>query len=68
MTGDRPGFRSFASTPLAIALWVATVGATALFLALGWNLLQMAILIVPLAAVSVAVTVSALKKTRGGTG
>ncbi|PPF34338.1 hypothetical protein [Pseudoclavibacter sp. AY1H1] len=68
MTDDRPGFRSFASAPLAIALWVVTVGATALFLALGWNLLQMAILIVPLAAVSVAVTVSALKKTRRGTG
>lgn len=68
MTGDRPGFRSLASTPLAIALWLFTVGATALFLALGWNLLQMGILIVPLAAVSTAVTVSALKKARGGTG
>ncbi|WP_424466731.1 hypothetical protein [Pseudoclavibacter helvolus] len=65
MTTERPGFRSFASTPLAIALWVVTVGATALFLALGWNALQLGILIVPLAAVSIAVTVAALKKARG---
>lgn len=65
MTTERPGFRSFASTPLAITLWVVTVAATALFLALGWNLLQMGILIVPLAVVSIAVTAAALKKTRG---
>lgn len=68
MTTERPVFRSFASTPLAVALWLATVGATALFLALGWNSLQLAMLIVPLATVSIAVTVAALKKSRGGPG
>ncbi|WP_271985699.1 hypothetical protein [Pseudoclavibacter terrae] len=47
LTTDRPGFRSFASTPLAITLWLVTVAAAALFLALGWNLLQSGILIVP---------------------
>ncbi|PPG33446.1 hypothetical protein [Pseudoclavibacter sp. RFBB5] len=65
MTTERPGFRSFASTPLAITLWVATALLTAMFLAFGWNLLQMGILIVPLAVVSIAVTAAALKKTRG---
>ncbi|NYF12657.1 hypothetical protein HDC34_000951 [Pseudoclavibacter sp. JAI123] len=65
MTTERPGFRSFASAPRAIVLWVATALLTALFLALGWNLLQIGILIVPLAAVSIAVTVAALRKTRG---
>ncbi|WP_146077989.1 hypothetical protein [Pseudoclavibacter sp. AY1F1] len=64
MTSERPGFRSFASTPLAVALWVVTVGATALFLALGWNSLQLGMLVVPLAAVSIAVTVAAIKKAR----
>lgn len=62
MTSDQPGFLSFASVPRAIILWVVTVGATVLFLLLGWNLLQIGMLVLPLAAVSIALTAAALRK------
>lgn len=61
---ERPGFRSFASVPLAGCTWAVLVLATALFISLGWTLLQMGIIVVPLLAMTIAVTVAAIRNRR----
>lgn len=55
------GFRSFSTIPLALTIWVVVLQSTLLFLSLGWSALSMLIILVPLAAVAVAVTVAAIQ-------
>lgn len=63
-TRSRPGFRSFATVPLAIALWCTTAALTALFIALGWPTLALAIVVMPLLGVTIATTVAAARRPR----
>jgi len=67
-TPARPGFASLTAPRVVAWMWVATAALAALFVALGWSLLQLGIALVPLLLVTIAMTVSLAQRreARGG--
>lgn len=61
MSNTKTGFNKFSSPMLAVSLWIFMTALVILFIVLNWTNMQIGLVIIPLLAVTIAVTVTAIK-------